>query len=120
MGAGSTEAINRIGPTLSSSGDDYAGQLATVATGASSAFIAIPNTGPGVAGGHAWITFVGDGDFHLAFGPAAMGAATVADMLFKDGVREDWEVPPNCTGFRIIRAATEAGTVNVYWHRSNG
>jgi len=120
MAKGDQEAINRIGPTLSTSGDPYAAQKATVATGASSDFIPIPNTGSGVTG-HRWITFSFDGgDAHLAFGPENMGAATAADRKFTAGSEYDYEVPPNCKGFRFIRGATVIVNVDCYFHPSNG
>lgn len=120
MAQGESEAINRMGPQLSSSGSIYASQ-ATAYTAASSAFIAIPGMGAGTlgSGGRVWVTLMPLGaatpDVHLAFGDAAMGAATTSDARFLSGQREDFEVPPGCTGFRMI-GNTSAGIL--YWHRS--
>jgi len=117
---GESEAINRMGPQLSSSGSVYASQTAAY-TAASSAFIPIPGMGAGTlgSGARAWVTLLPIGattpDVHIAFGDAGMGAATTSDSRFVSGQREDFEVPPGCTGFRMI-GNTSAGTL--YWHRS--
>ena len=70
------------------------------------------------SGARVWVTLLpvstADGA-HIAFGDAAMGAATTSDVLFLFNQREDFEVPPGCTGFRL-RANTTVGTL--YWHRS--
>lgn len=120
MAKGDAEAINRIGPTIAGGSDPYAAQKASTSGAGSTSFIPIANTGSGNAG-PVWITFNFDGgDAHLAFGNSSMGAASVADRKFSAGSEYDYQLPPNCTGFRIIRGAAVAVNVDVYYHRSNG
>jgi hypothetical protein len=122
MAKGDAESINRIGPALSSSSMRHAAQKNSTAGAGSTAFIAIPGMTPGAVGlpgapGPTWITLLPvAGDVHIAFGDAAMGAATTADVIHLIGQREDWVVPAGATGFRMIRDA--AVDCTLYWHVS--
>lgn len=118
MAQGDDEAINRIGPALSSSGSAFAGKKNSTAGAGSTAFIPVPGAAETVPVGRIWITLLPvAGDVHIAFGDSAMGAATTTDTIFLIGQREDFELPPGATGFRMIRDAAVDSTL--YWNRSS-